>query len=122
MQCSSPCPLYPRKRTCAVQLGMSALGQKWHRVTFKFCLLAKWFGLSCIVGGRPRRRTHLGRILRGRPSFLFFLYGALRTVPSASLARHKMVIVPCRNSSAGPRLCTTGGVSMCDYSLHDVAS
>jgi hypothetical protein len=23
-----PCPLYPRKRTCAVQLGMSALGQK----------------------------------------------------------------------------------------------
>jgi hypothetical protein len=22
------CPLYPRKRTCAVQLGMSALGQK----------------------------------------------------------------------------------------------
>src|SRR6516164_3817087 len=84
----------------------------------KECLL----GLSCIVGGRPRRRTHLGRILRGRPSFLFFLYGALRTVPSASLARHKMVIVPCRNSSAGPRLCTTGGVSMCDYSLHDVAS
>ena len=23
-----PCPLYPRKRTCAVQLAMSALGQK----------------------------------------------------------------------------------------------
>src|SRR5262245_60355431 len=23
-----PCPLYPRKQTCAVQLGMSALGQK----------------------------------------------------------------------------------------------
>src|SRR6516225_364294 len=23
-----PCPLYPRKRTCAVQEGMSALGQK----------------------------------------------------------------------------------------------
>ena len=22
------CPLYPRKRTCAMQLGMSALGQK----------------------------------------------------------------------------------------------
>jgi hypothetical protein len=22
-----PCPLYPQKRTCAVQLGMSALGQ-----------------------------------------------------------------------------------------------
>jgi len=22
------CPLYPRKRTCAVQLGMSALGHK----------------------------------------------------------------------------------------------
>jgi hypothetical protein len=27
MQCKKPCPLYPRKRTCAVQLGMSALGQ-----------------------------------------------------------------------------------------------
>src|SRR5262249_24728333 len=25
---STPCPLYPRKQTCAVQLGMSALGQK----------------------------------------------------------------------------------------------
>ena len=24
----SSCPLYPRKRTCAVQLGMSAMGQK----------------------------------------------------------------------------------------------
>jgi len=24
----SPCPLYLRKRTCAVQLGMSAMGQK----------------------------------------------------------------------------------------------
>ena len=26
-QCKKACPLYPRKRTCAVQLGMSALGQ-----------------------------------------------------------------------------------------------
>jgi hypothetical protein len=25
---SALCPLYPRKRTCVVQLGMSALGQK----------------------------------------------------------------------------------------------
>src|SRR5262249_8109215 len=25
---SARCPLYPRKRTCAVQLGMSAIGQK----------------------------------------------------------------------------------------------
>jgi len=24
MQCKTACPLYPRKRTCAVQLGMSA--------------------------------------------------------------------------------------------------
>src|SRR5262249_62351491 len=29
------CPLYPRKRTCAAQLGMSAKGQKR---TFKSCL------------------------------------------------------------------------------------
>src|SRR5262245_14314611 len=28
MQCKTPCPVYPRERTCAVQLGMSALGQK----------------------------------------------------------------------------------------------
>src|SRR5262249_49179243 len=27
MQCKKTCPLYPRKRTCALQLGMSALGQ-----------------------------------------------------------------------------------------------
>jgi hypothetical protein len=26
--CASSCPLYPRKRTCAVQLRMSAMGQK----------------------------------------------------------------------------------------------
>src|SRR5215467_13806344 len=28
MHCTSPCPLYPQKRTCAVQLPMSAMGQK----------------------------------------------------------------------------------------------
>ena len=28
VQCKTPCPLYPRKQTCAVQLGMSALAQK----------------------------------------------------------------------------------------------
>src|SRR5262249_36782951 len=28
MQCNKACPLYPRKRTCAMQRGMSALGQK----------------------------------------------------------------------------------------------
>jgi len=28
LQCNSPCPLYPRKRTCAVQFGMSVKGQK----------------------------------------------------------------------------------------------
>jgi hypothetical protein len=30
-----PCPLYPRKRTCAVQLRMSALGQKRTVIQFK---------------------------------------------------------------------------------------
>src|SRR4029434_8725703 len=30
--CASSCPLYPRKRTCAVQRGMSALGQNGHRL------------------------------------------------------------------------------------------
>jgi hypothetical protein len=28
VQCINPCPLYPRKPTCAVQLGMSALCQE----------------------------------------------------------------------------------------------
>ena len=28
MQCKKPCPLYPRKRTCAAQTVMSALGQQ----------------------------------------------------------------------------------------------
>src|SRR5262245_56574105 len=28
LQCGHACPLYPQERTCAVQLGMSALGQK----------------------------------------------------------------------------------------------
>ena len=30
LHCNRPCPLYPQKRTCAVQLGMSAMGQKRH--------------------------------------------------------------------------------------------
>jgi hypothetical protein len=28
MRCKKACALYPRKRTCAAQLGMSAKGQK----------------------------------------------------------------------------------------------
>jgi hypothetical protein len=28
VQCTNPCPLYSQKQTCAVQLGMSAMGQK----------------------------------------------------------------------------------------------
>src|SRR5262245_7861178 len=28
MECKTSCPLYPRKRTCALQLGMSDMGQK----------------------------------------------------------------------------------------------
>src|SRR5215472_19230649 len=34
VHCKRPCPLYPRKRTCAVQLEMSALG---HKQTFQRC-------------------------------------------------------------------------------------
>jgi hypothetical protein len=34
-----PCPLYPRKRTCAVQLAMSALGQKRTSETEPICPL-----------------------------------------------------------------------------------
>src|SRR5262245_5227706 len=34
---SGQCPLYPRKRTCAVQLGMSAMGQK--RTSVSLCPL-----------------------------------------------------------------------------------
>src|SRR5215813_12433475 len=33
-----PCPLYPRKRTCVVQLGMSALGQKRTSLSSLNCL------------------------------------------------------------------------------------
>jgi hypothetical protein len=39
MQCKRACPLYPQKRTCAVQLGMSALGHKrtfFRPPTFEF--------------------------------------------------------------------------------------
>jgi len=39
LQCNQTCPLYPRKQTCAAQLGMSALGQKWtHAVQQKSIL------------------------------------------------------------------------------------
>jgi hypothetical protein len=43
-----PCPLYPRKPTFAVQLGMSALGQK-----------RTWGGsFDHLVGGREQRSWH----------------------------------------------------------------
>src|SRR5262245_45133498 len=37
LQCKMACPLYPRKRTCAVQKGMSATGQK--RTSVSLCPL-----------------------------------------------------------------------------------
>src|SRR5262249_29311429 len=48
MQCTTACPLYPRKRTCAVQLAMSALGQKRTLPT----------SLNHLVGGSHQRRRN----------------------------------------------------------------
>src|SRR5262245_43672234 len=44
------CPLYPQKRTCAVQLGMSALGQK-RTFVFTVTLVTLWQKVRC----RPPR-------------------------------------------------------------------
>src|SRR5262249_38184700 len=49
----SPCPLYPRKRTCVVQLGMSALGQK------RTCYPPSSVGISLLQkNARRSGRTH----------------------------------------------------------------
>src|SRR5262249_51071313 len=48
----SECPLYPRKRTCAVQLEMSALGQKQTK-----CIAAKWRAIRSL---RRQLRAVLG--------------------------------------------------------------
>ena len=34
LRCKRACPLYPRKRTCAAQLGMSAMGHHLNRSSF----------------------------------------------------------------------------------------
>jgi hypothetical protein len=47
------CPLYPRKRTCAVQIRMSALGQKR---TLTICLVAPLLRASATVPGLPLLR------------------------------------------------------------------
>src|SRR5262249_43423784 len=47
MQCKRACPLYPRKRTCALQLEMAALGHKRTYATQK-------------ARSAPRRRTVMG--------------------------------------------------------------
>jgi hypothetical protein len=48
VHCKTSCPLYPRKRTCAVQLQMSALGQKR---TFRH-------SLDHFIGSDDQRRRH----------------------------------------------------------------
>src|SRR5262249_31569385 len=50
LQCSNPCPLYPRKRTCAVQLGMSALGHVWTAPGWQelFSRLQRWSVRPCV--------------------------------------------------------------------------
>ena len=48
LQCKRACPLYPRKRTCAVQLGMSALCQK--RTLRKLETIAFGPTLWCVSG------------------------------------------------------------------------
>jgi hypothetical protein len=63
---SPPCPLYPRKRTCAVQLGMSALGQK--RTSAKIiCLLCELHqrerGASIWAAGLAERFTYFKMIV-----------------------------------------------------------
>src|SRR5262245_36777298 len=53
MQCNMSCPLYPRKRTCAVQLGMSALGQKADS-----CTAAKESLVDHLVGAGEQLTRH----------------------------------------------------------------
>src|SRR5215510_7753872 len=60
MQCNRACPLYPRKRTCAPQLGMSALG---HKRTFRSAIVTK-----------VDRAAHRARFIRFTPKSGHFVY------------------------------------------------
>ena len=50
----SACPLYPRKRTCAVQLGMSAMGQEQTHAAQQTASL-----FDHLVGAGEQRRRHV---------------------------------------------------------------
>ena len=54
---NSPCLLYPRKRTCAVQLGMSALGHVWTAPSWQGLAsrLQHWSVQPCV---RPLSAAH----------------------------------------------------------------
>src|SRR5262249_27406001 len=51
------CPLYPQKRTCAVQLGMSAMGQKRTSASFDRFMMRPVSG--------TKRSKHVARCLTG---------------------------------------------------------
>jgi len=59
------CPLCPRERTCAVQLGMSALGQKR---TFCLCKLQSILSPSFWTTG-AQRATSAARVRRNFSGF-----------------------------------------------------
>src|SRR5262249_12267911 len=60
MECKTSCPLYPRKRTCALQLGMSAMGQKRTFIgPFRNARRKRYDGSSLSPGASMRRRDFI---------------------------------------------------------------
>jgi hypothetical protein len=57
VQCTSLCPLYPQKRTCAAQLGMSALGHKRTHVPQQTASLFDHFVGPAEYGWYDRRQV-----------------------------------------------------------------
>jgi hypothetical protein len=100
----SSCLLYPRKRTCAVQLGMSALGQKRtfrhpldHLVGAQYidggivrpsAVAVSAFSAitSCIIGNSPLPRSEPERVFTsGQPAIADEILGIERRCFTASL-------------------------------------
>src|SRR5262245_66694150 len=54
VQCTTPCPLCPRKRTCAAQYPMSALGQKR--------TLTATENIHCFFHGSPEHNFELRQV------------------------------------------------------------
>ena len=124
LQCKPGCPLYPQKRTCAVQLGMSALCQSGHSLSNQTARIA-WPVLipSGLISNSARGSLHYRRSTKrdrcGSPPTAILLRSAENTGTTLWVIVRRSVrlmMVPPNNPAmrpitgfAGKRLFVTAG-------------